>query len=844
MEEGQIQESKYQFENQEREKKNKSLGFLSLPVGNLYEIVGVFLIIFAFFIPLFFIPSPFFPFSTGKMLFVIVSVSIASLLGIMFFLKAGKIEVPRHPLFLALLSVPAVYLLSAAVSKSGFSLSVAGYGSETYAFAAILFFVMVFFLTFFFFRKNVQVFYFYLAIVISALILALFFITRFIMGADFMSLDFFNVLGSSPLESWNGVGVLFGAVFLLSLFTLEMFKVRPILRWVFGLMLAVSLFFMVLTSITWLWVTISVVLLLFVFYQMIDEKKDEESVPFFSVISLFVIIAFVFFGSPFHTVLSGAIGVSPDDLRPNFVTTTQVAKSTLSENPLRLALGAGPMDFSYQWMTYKPDRILESRFWNVEFGQGFSFLTSTLTTVGLLGLLSWLTFFVLYLFVVGRGLFYSFNDVLTRYIYISSVGISIMFMVSLTMTLLPLALLVLFFMFSAIPIGLLVREKKIAMIPLEIGRKTQQGSVYMIVAIIIAGAILLFSSFLVQRSLSAFFFEKSAYAYFVKGDIDTAESNFNWAVTLSPQDRYYRIAAEFPIVRIREALNLFSSGQMSQEEVATVISRNFQLAINRAQMAINSRDVGYRNWLILGNLYQEMIPFGFSDNVLNPYDEARKAYDVALKHNSKNPAIVLQIARLELLVGNVDEADKYVKMSLGLKPNYANAIFIKSQIEVVKGDLEKARDSVRQALRLEPRDAGLYFRLGILHYEDEQFEEAEVAFAQAVRWSPRFDNARYFLSLTLYQNRKNDVAIQLMEDLRSRYNDLPQLVDILTNMNRGVSNPLVGVGDFREPTPQLPVAEEAFEAEEEPREDIDLDPLIEEDIIFETEAVEGEPEEE
>ncbi len=819
---------------------------LSLSMNNLQEIGGAILIAFAFLVPIFFIPSSVFNFTAGKMLLLIVFVLVTLLLAVMFLLKKGRIDVPKHPLLIAALSVPAAYLVSGILSVSGFTLSVAGYGSETYTFTAVLFFFLLFFLTLFFFQKNAYVFYFYLAVVASSLVLGLFFLFRFILGVEFLSLGFFNVKGASPLESWTGVGILFGIVFILSLFAFETLKMKAGFRWVLGVTMALSFFFLLLTGIVWYWVAIAAVLILFIFHYMIDEKRSYDSgVPFLSVVTLFIAIAFIFFGSPLSGVLSQSIGVASDDLRPSFSATAIVAKSTVLENPLRAVVGAGPLDFSYQWMQHKPEGIMASRFWNVEFGQGYSMFASVPITTGLLGIAAWLAFIGLFLVMVFRGFFHPFSDVLTRYIFISSVCVSILLLVAMSMTLIPLSLLALFFMFASIPVGVLVRERKLAIAPVEFKRSTQTGSIYMITAIIVAGTLLLFGAFILQRSISGVFFEKSARAFFAEGDINSATSNFEWAVSLSEQDRFYRVSAEFPIALIRRDIGAFQRGEMSQEDFLQRTAVNFRSALQRAQKAINLKDAGYRNWLALGSIYQEMLAFNFTD--VDAYDGARKAYDEALKRNPKNPALFLQIARIELIKGNIEEARRYNDMALEIKPNYANAIFFTSQVAMAEGNLVEAERSVTQALSLEPFDAGLYFQRGILRYERDDMAGAANDFNRAITLAPRFDNARYFLSLSLYRTGEDEVASQLMEELVRRYEQTPQLSLILDNMRTGETDPLRGVAGFEEPTPQLPIEEEipGIDLEEDellPPSGIDEDSLPELDEIdeLETEDPDGE----
>ncbi len=803
----------YHEESSKEQTKN-----FSLKISNLKDVGGTLLIAFAFLLPIFFIPSPFLNFTAGKIIFTVGLVLVGVLMLVMFLLKKGRMDIPKHPLLLSAIVVPFVYLISGALSVSGFTLSVAGYGSEVYTFSTILFFFLLFFLTLFFFQRNAHVFYFYLAVVSSSLVLGLFFILRFLFGPEFLSLGFFNVLGSGPLESWNGTGIFFGVIFVLSLFTFETFKMKPVFKGVLGFLMAFSLFFLVLTGIVWYWLAIAIVITLYIFFTVINKKKDEEAgVPFVSVISLFIAIAFVSFGSSLSSVISNSIGVTGDDLRPSLSATMSVTGSTLMENPLRTIVGAGPMDFSYQWMQHKPDGMLQSRFWNIEFGQGFSFLTSVPASVGLAGFGAWVIFFVLYLVLIFKGFFYSFRDVFTRYVFISSASVSVLLLMAMSMTLLPFSLLVYFFMFAAIPIGVLVREKQIVTVPIDFDRHTKTGSVYMSTAIILTGIMILFGAFVLQRNISGLFFEKSAFAFFAEDNTQEAEANFDRATTLSKQDRFYRVSAEFPIARIGDLVPVWQSGQITEEEFIQNSVDEFRLALARAQEAIRIKNSSYRNWLTLGSIYQEMMPFNTD---IDAYAKAKESYIEAIKHNPKNPALYLQVARVDLIENNLEEAKQYNNQALEIKPNYANALFFNSQIAIAEEKMEEAEESITQAINVESFDPGLYFQRGILRYERDDIAGAANDFNRALRLSPNFDNAKYFLSLSLYQTEESEVAIGFMEELVRKYPDTSQLEVILNNMNSGVDDPLFGVGAFEEPTPELPVDEEISEID-----------VLEDDII-------------
>ena len=83
--------------------------------------------------------------------------------------------------------------------------------------------------------------------------------------------------------------------------------------------------------------------------------------------------------------LTGALGMSFSDVRPSWQTTMDISKQSLKKG---VVLGTGPNTFLYDWLKFKPASINNTAFWNARFVSGSSFLSSSLATTGVLGLVS------------------------------------------------------------------------------------------------------------------------------------------------------------------------------------------------------------------------------------------------------------------------------------------------------------------------------------------------------------------------------------------------------------------------------------------------------------------------
>src|SRR3989338_9272136 len=86
--------------------------------NRLERVAGRLLLLLAFFVPVFFIPSSVFPFQGGKSLFISLAVIAAFSLWVIARLKDGEFELPQSPLLVALGGLVVLSILSGLLSGS------------------------------------------------------------------------------------------------------------------------------------------------------------------------------------------------------------------------------------------------------------------------------------------------------------------------------------------------------------------------------------------------------------------------------------------------------------------------------------------------------------------------------------------------------------------------------------------------------------------------------------------------------------------------------------------------------------------------------------------------------
>ncbi len=794
------------------------------------ELAGWGIVALVFLLPIFFVPNNLFPFSGGKVTLILAITLISLLFVVLYFIKKGRVTVPVHPFFLSSLAVLLVYLVSAIFSKSGFVMSIAGYGTETHSFAFLAFLFLLMFIGFYVFQRKERILYALLAIVLSGLILALFFIIRFIFGFDVLSFGMFFESTSNPLGSWVNVGMFFGLMLIVVTAGLEMLGENKVLKVLLYIGLIISLFFLILINIPLIWVAVGLITFLFIVYLISSSDSFDEkgfSFPVVSLIVLFLAIAMMFFGDMPSRSLADLIEVRGEmDPVPTWSSTFSIARETITENPLRAVVGAGPIDFSYQWKLHQPEGVVFSNFWNTEFNSGVGYFPTTLVGVGILGAIAWVSVIFFFFIAIIAALRVRLSDVVSNYTFITSIAVSIFLLFSAMTSPLSHVLLVIMFVFMSVPFAILALNNALPMKTYELSRRSKEGLASTMVLVVVLGALLLFGAFMIQRISSSFFLDRSIVSWQVEEDIERANIHMERAVLMSEQDRYYRIWSEIPLIYIREQVIPAIDEADDVDLITNIIREQFGAALARAERAVQLRDNSHFNWLALGSVNESMIPFNFE----GAYEGAMQSYDEALKHAPNNPSVLLRKANVELAMDNVDGAENYAIEALGMKPNFTNAFFFLANMEFEAGRSGEALARLQEALIATPNNPSVYFQIGLLHYQGEDMDSADRNFRRSVTLSPNFDNAWYFYGLTRYEMGEADDAIEIFSSLAEAYPENMELSNILSNMQAGDDAFLGVTSPFDEPT-DLPLEEDApLESEEGVMVDEDIDDeVLEED---------------
>jgi Flp pilus assembly protein TadD len=147
------------------------------------------------------------------------------------------------------------------------------------------------------------------------------------------------------------------------------------------------------------------------------------------------------------------------------------------------------------------------------------------------------------------------------------------------------------------------------------------------------------------------------------------------------------------------------------------------------------------------------------------YEQAQLAYSEASSRNPTNPELPLLLARLELNHGDREAARSFIRKSIALKENYADAYLLLAQLEIQDGHTNVAIASAEKLAVLRPNNPGIYFELGLLKYANKDYLGAIDVFDLALASTPDYANAKYYLGLSLMQLKRFDEARVQFESL-------------------------------------------------------------------------------
>jgi tetratricopeptide (TPR) repeat protein len=775
---------------------NEVLSDISAPVPpNFFEkaIVGV-LLGFIFLLPLFFLPLPGFFVGFSKNLLLSSAVLSLTVLMLILWIKQGAIVLPKNILFSAVLYLIVVSSFSSFLSGS-FSNSFFGSGSEITTTFELILAGLLFFLVAIFFKTTERLFYAISAVFFSSIVVFLFQIFHFVFP------DATSFLGIAPdktvnlVGNWGDLGIFSGIIVLLSLVTLEKFpNINTLSRAAAYVFLIVALFFHALVFSNNSWIILGGISFLisgFIFFHRAKTLPNQTAsliqkwIISPSLIVAIISFLFIFIGPSVNAKLFNLLNISPiQDVRPSFSGTYQVAQGLFSEKDKGVFFGVGPNRFFIPWQKYRPKEVNYTPWWGVDFNQGVGTIPSLAVTSGVLGILGWVAFLLLFLFVGIRAFarVFASMDALAASAAIASFVSALYLWVAASLNAVGVIPFILAFIFTGLFLATLSVSGSFQFREYRYTQSAGRGFTSVVVLFLLVGVSLALGYRVIERN-RAFFAYHTAVIDAEKGNFEKAETGFQKAILLAPSDQYYR---SFSALNSYQVEQLLLRKDLSPDELRSEFGSAFRASTENASKAIALDSMNYQNWIILGNVYSILVPLGIPNVSDDAYGQVKHAYEEAMKRNPFNPEIPYLLAKAALAKGLTDEAVGYLQKSIELKGDYSDAIILLSQITDGKGNPEEAIAMMEQGLSaFSFPDPAMFFQLGYLRYKNGDYAGAVSALEKAVQAIPEYSNAKYFLGLSYFELGRKEDALKEFSDIKRLNPERTDILDMIRNTEGG-----------------------------------------------------------
>jgi tetratricopeptide (TPR) repeat protein len=690
--------------------------------------------------------------------------SVGTTLSVFFWLIArlgeGKFTIPKDRLIIVAAVIPVIFLIASLFSSSLY-ISLFGNGFEMGTFGSMLILFVIFFLSSMYFQTEKRLWYFFGALFLGALILSVFELLNMFIGFERFFPGMLQGISSGNLVgSWNNFALLFGLIILLSIFTIEFLKSKGFFLFVQYFLLVTGLFFLIIINIPLVWLLVGLFSVIIFVYsvsiqhagiRIVHGGGEKKRFPFAALIVVFVCLTFLIGSNSLGGLISKYINLSNPEVRPSFVTTSQIAWKSIKHNPL---VGTGPNTFAIDWALWQPKEIASTIFWNSDFNNGFSTLSTFVVTTGILGLLAWIAFFIIFVIRGVQSIRVALKDPLSNYFILTTFMVSLYTWITFIIYTPNILMMMLAFSSSGILIGILVYRQVIGVKEISFLNDPRNSFFAILSLMVLMIGTLSVTYLYVEKFTSVIYFSKGLNANSSMESLVRSEKMLTNAISLDKNDVYYRTLSQVYIAEIGVLVN---DDKISQDTLKSNLQQLINFAQNSASLAVSQNPKQYLNYVNLGNIYSSLVPLAVDSS----YESAMSSYTKAQALAPNNPSIILAKAQLEFVKKNNEEARKLIQQALDLKLNYTDALFLLAQIESSEGNTALAIKQVEKAAQISPNDSTIFFRLGLLRYNNSEYENAKNAFEQAVIIDNSYLNARYFLGLS-YQKlgRNSDALIQ------------------------------------------------------------------------------------
>ncbi|MEX2052366.1 MAG: hypothetical protein WD991_01560 [Candidatus Paceibacterota bacterium] len=647
-------------------------------------------------LPVFALPFTKIPVETSKGLLLVVGLAISIIFWAVARFSDGKISIPKSWLLPAGFLVVVVVLLSAFFSGDR-GISMFGIMLDMNSFWFIFAGFLLMFASSVILKDSGSARSVLFGVIISSAAVMIFQAFRFFLP-ETLSLGILGANTENVLGSFNALG-LFGAFSILaSLLILDFFPISRMNKMLLQIFIVISVLMVAAVNFLFAWEILGIFALIIFVYKVSYMSKEREegagksSFPAFSFAIVMVSLLFFMSSQFVGGILPSRLNLINTEVSPTLGGTISVTKAAVAKDPV---LGVGPNRFGEVWALHKSPDINVGPFWDYSFGSGSGVLPTFAATTGILGILSWIIFLVLFIYAGVKSVFANregaLNNEMIAFFVLALYLFIALFFYSTGSVLFLLALA-----FTGIFVGLSASSRPGGMMTilfLDDHRKSFFFILFLVLVMIVSAA----TAFkYVERLASVSYFRSTLEATTVPG----AEASIGRALSLHVNDLYLRTYSQVHLSKINTLAGATEElTEAQQAELQTAVEQ----AINGAQLAVNYNPSNHLNHLALGNVYSVVSSLGVAD----AYEKAVEHYNMAKGLNPLNPGIDLALSRTALNNNKLVEARAFANTALELKPNFIDALLTLSQIARLENKNQEAITFAEQALALAPDNQDL-----------------------------------------------------------------------------------------------------------------------------------------
>jgi tetratricopeptide (TPR) repeat protein len=697
-------------------------------------------------IPVFFVPFAWATAIQSKLLLVSLIVLVATCAFAYARYLDGVLRFPKSILALAALGLPVVYGVSAIITGAPPTSFVSGTGEQDTVLAMVLFYAVLLLgaLSNENIRDTLRAFFRAIAAgslaLMSVQVLHVF-IPGFTLGV--LGIPTANVFGS-----WHEVGIMAGLGLFLPVALYGSHIAEGLWRWVFIALATLSALMMVVVNMVDVWFVTGGLFIVYATYCKFIAREELMRRAFVvpAIIGVLALCA-GFAASAIYNVLPARMQVLQIEVRPSWQGTFSIGMDSIQGAQSAL-FGSGPNTFTKQWSLYKPLGVNQTEYWNLDFTSGIGFIPTTFVTVGGLGVFAWGLLVLALMWALWRSYYRRAETGPGIEAALLAAAYLMVFHIVYVPTFSLSALTFLF-------LGIVASHGAYSW-PVRFTYDDWRTAARTFLFALAAAIVVLATLLSLRAVVSDLLVNRSAYLYSRDGNTERALSLVQSALFVRPNnDRAHRAAVELGLIRLGE---LVSSGNIDAQATAA-LQVSLETTIQHGLAAVSINSGAYQNWLALAGLYRNLAGAG----VQGAYENARDAYARVYDANPRNPVPLVQMAQLEVAVGNQAEALALIEKALALKGDLAAALYLRSQIYASQEEVEAAIRDAAAVVQVASQDALGWYNLGAILYGAGRFTDAVPALERAVTLQNDYSNALFLLALSYRELGRDKDALVMAE---------------------------------------------------------------------------------